>query len=157
MSDPMVAIILAGSMVAAGIAWATFTDVTSSAQTAGTVVPSDAIHPVKHLEGGIVDEIMVRNGDSVEAGDVLVRLDDAVHGSDLDQLEARRAFLGARALRLRAEINGQAESFESLTAGFPDLVRDQSEILEAARASFSDEQQILSDRLVQRELETTRC
>jgi len=148
------AISVAALFIAGSVAWAGVTSVTSAARTSGTVVPSGSIYAVKHLEGGIVRDILVRNGDHVDAGALLVRLDDAASGSDLDQLESRRVSLAAKALRLRAEIEGQDESFADFGDVNATLLFDQVRLLRAARQSYDDEQSILRDRLDQRRLET---
>jgi HlyD family secretion protein len=75
----------------------------------GTLAVSSNVKQVQHLDGGIVSEIKVREGDAVEAGDTLIRLDPviaraglAIIRADLDQNAARRA-------RLVAERDGAAE------------------------------------------------
>lgn len=148
------AISVAALFIVGSVAWAGVTSVTSAARTSGTVVPSGAIYAVKHLEGGIVRDVLVRNGDQVEAGDILVHLDGAASGADRDQLEARRVSLAAKALRLRAEIGGQDESFADFGAADSTFLLDQARLLRAARQSYDDEQSVLGDRLEQRRLET---
>lgn len=147
------AITVAALFIVGSVAWAGVTSVTSAARTSGTVVPSGSIYAVKHLEGGIVREVLVRNGDHVDAGALLVRLDDAASGSDLDQLESRRISLGAKALRLRAEIEGEEASFADFGDAGSTLLSDQARLLRAARQSYEDEQNVLRDRLEQRRLE----
>jgi adhesin transport system membrane fusion protein len=146
-------ILVAGLLVVGGVAWAGVTKVTSSARSSGTVVPSGAIYAVKHLEGGIVSDVLIQNGDHVEAGALLLRLDDAASGADLDQLESRRLSLMAKGLRLRAELDGAAESFEALGSTNPALISDQTRLLSAARQSYDDEKSILESRVEQRRLE----
>ena len=82
-----------------------------------------------------------------------MRLDGAASGADRDQLEARRVSLAAKALRLRAEIGGQDESFADFGAADSTLLLDQARLLRAARQSYDDEQSVLGDRLQQRRLE----
>ncbi len=147
-----VIVVVALFVVGAG-AWAGVTNVTSAAQSSGTVVPTGTIHTVKHLEGGIVREVLVRDGDHVAAGDLLVRLDDVASGADLDQLETRRLTLTAKSKRLRAELGGYPESFADLEDQEPTLIGDQKRLLGVARQSYDDEQNILVSRLAQRRLE----
>lgn len=146
-------ILIAAFFVVGAVAWATATNVTSAAQTSGTVVPMGTIYTVKHLEGGIVKDVLVRDGDHVAPGDLLVRLDDIASGADLDQLETRRLSLMAKSQRLRAEIGGYPESFAAIEEFDTVLVQDQRRLLNAARENFADEQNILHDRLEQRLLE----
>lgn len=140
-------------LVGGAIAWAYVTPVTTAARTPGTVAPSVSVRSVQHLEGGIVREILVQDGDLVAAGDLLVRLDSAASGADLEQLESRSIHLEAKSDRLRAEIDGREESFGSLEAGYPELAADQRRLLLAARTSYAAEQSVLADRLRHSELE----
>ncbi|MEP4380062.1 MAG: HlyD family type I secretion periplasmic adaptor subunit [Alphaproteobacteria bacterium] len=144
----VVALLLAGA-----VGWASVTPVTTAARTAGTIMPSGAIRSVQHLEGGIAQELLVRNGDAVAAGDILVRLDSAASGADLEQLESRYIHLRAKAMRLRAEINGGSEQFDSIAVDNLELAEDQRRLLESARQSYVAEQTVLRDRLRQSELE----
>lgn len=140
-------------LIAGAVGWASVTPVTTAARTAGTISPAGSIRGVQHLEGGIVREVLVRNGDAVAAGDVLVRLDAAASGADLEQLESRYLHLRAKEMRLRAEINGRSERFDSIAADNLELAEDQGRLLESARRSYAAEQSVLHDRLRQSELE----
>src|SRR5687768_11247553 len=58
---------------------------------------------IQHLDGGTVSEILVREGDEVEAGDILLRLDDTVVRAELDLLTQQLLTLLATEARMRAE------------------------------------------------------
>lgn len=64
---------------------------------------------VQHADGGVVGEIGARDGDVVEAGDILVRLDDTLLRADISALESQLFEIMARRGRLEAEITGAAE------------------------------------------------
>lgn len=98
--------------VLALLAWSGITPVKESAVTYGSVVPSSSIRPIQHLEGGIVAEILVKEGQLVEQGEVLLRLDPAQAKGELEQLKAREAGLELKAERLRAFAEGRAPEFE---------------------------------------------
>jgi len=146
-------IVVAAMFVAGAVAWAGVTNVTSAARTSGTIVPKGAIYAVQHLEGGIVRDVLVRDGDHVAPGDLLIRLDNVASGADLYQLGSRRMMLSAQSLRLRAEIEGHPESFAEFRNRDETLIADQLRLLSAARQSYDDEQSILRNRLEQRRLE----
>lgn len=91
-----------GVMVGGVGTWAVTTDVSGAIIAAGRLVVDSEVKKVQHLTGGIVGEIRVREGDRVERGDVLVRLDEtatranlAIVRKSLDQALARRARLAA--------------------------------------------------------------
>ena len=60
------AALVIGSMVLALIAWASVTEITEVAVASGEVLPDGSVKRIQHLEGGIVEEIRVREGDLVE-------------------------------------------------------------------------------------------
>jgi HlyD family secretion protein len=102
---------LAGLLVVFGSigAWAAMSSIRSAVVASGTVVVEGHSKRVQHRDGGIVAEIRVEDGDHVEAGDLLIRLDEtetraqlAIIESVLDEFEAKRA-------RLAAERDGETE------------------------------------------------
>lgn len=90
-----------------GLFWASRATIEEIARADGKVVPSGRARIVESLEGGLVREIMVAEGDEVVAGDILVRIDDTGSSADLGEFEAQRAALAARELRLDAEAAGK--------------------------------------------------
>jgi len=57
------------------IGWTSVTTLTETTKASGEVVPSGSVMAIQHLEGGIISQILVRDGDLVEKGDVLARFD----------------------------------------------------------------------------------
>src|SRR6266851_5721296 len=95
--------IVAVLLVVVGIGgWATLTDLASAVVAGGTMVVDSSSKKVQHPIGGIVAELLVHDGDSVKAGDVLVRLDAtqtravaAMVSKDLIEMLAQQARLEA--------------------------------------------------------------
>ncbi|MCH7551027.1 MAG: biotin/lipoyl-binding protein, partial [Proteobacteria bacterium] len=69
--------------------WAFFAELDEVAVAMGEVVPQGKIKVVQHLEGGIVEELFVVEGDAVKEGDPLLQLDLASTGSSLEELRVR--------------------------------------------------------------------
>jgi HlyD family secretion protein len=86
--------------------WAFAASLDSAAIAPGTVIVDSRRKTISHLEGGILQEILVSEGDRVKAGDVLFRLDDAFPRSTLEQLRSQKVGALAKLTRLRAEIDG---------------------------------------------------
>lgn len=84
--------------------WAFAASLDSAAIAPGTVIVDSRRKTISHLEGGILQEILVSEGDRVKAGDVLFRLDDAFARSTLEQLRSQKVGALAKLTRLRAEI-----------------------------------------------------
>jgi len=88
--------------------WAATTELSGAVATSGSVVVDSNVKKVQHLTGGIVGELLVREGDHVRAGDILMRLDEttlraglAIYAKGLDEMRARKARLASE--RDRAE------------------------------------------------------
>jgi len=92
--------------IGAAIAWSAWATLDEIARGEGKVIPSRQLQIIQNLEGGIVSEILVRDGEVVEAGQVLLRIDDTRFASTLR--ESRLEYLSqlAKAARLRAEADG---------------------------------------------------
>ena len=102
--------------------WAALAPIDSAAVAPGVVTVESSRKTIQHLEGGIISEILVREGDRVEQGSVLMRLDDTESRAQLEIV--RGQFLAKRAeeARLIAERNGD----ESVTFP-PDLLEMQDD------------------------------
>lgn len=136
--------------------WATLDEVTRGS---GKVIPSRHVQVVQNLEGGIVEAILVRDGEIVEAGQVLMRIDNVRSASDYREKKARQMATLAAAARLEAEIAGTGPVFsEELRKEAPELVRNEARLFESRRLHLESEMEILASQVQQRaqELEELR-
>lgn len=101
-----------GLLVAATLAWAALTHVPEVAIGVGDLAPMIAPAPVQHFEGGIVTEVLVHEGDVVEAGQPLLRMNDAAAQSELTQARLRLESLQLQAQRLTAAAEGNMMAME---------------------------------------------
>jgi HlyD family secretion protein len=127
-------------------AWAAMTSIRGAVIASGTIVVEGHSKQVQHRDGGIVAEILVADGDYVEAGDLLIRLDEtetraglAIVEALLDEFEAKRA-------RLRAERDGDGEMRFP-----PELVARQgdarvAELLQGQERLFTTQKAVLDGR-----------
>lgn len=138
--------------VGAGLAWAAATEVTETAVTRGQIMPAGSVHLVEHLEGGIVDEILVQDGQVITEAQPLMRLVSAQATAELESLQAREAGLASRAERLRAFVAERAPDFSKIE-DYPELVADQEAILELQEEARSSQQEVLLSRIDQRRIE----
>ncbi|OYU45497.1 MAG: secretion protein HlyD [Burkholderiales bacterium PBB4] len=90
------------------VLWAAYAPLDEGVPGPGIVAIDTKRKPIQHLSGGIVKEVLVREGEEVKAGQVLLRMDDAVSKSNFESV--RQRYLGLRAMqgRLEAENRGQA-------------------------------------------------
>ena len=87
--------------VAMLIIWAALAWIDEVVRGEGKVVPSRQVQIVQSLDGGVVEEILVRPGQSVEEGEVLLRIDPTRYSSSLGESQADLLSLSAKAARLR--------------------------------------------------------
>ena len=90
-------------------AWAALTSIQGAIIANGTIAVESHSKKIQHREGGIVAEIAVKNGDQVNAGDLLVRLDDTEIKASLAIINSSLDELYARAARLKALRDGKTE------------------------------------------------
>ncbi len=132
--------------------WATLDEVTRGD---GKVIPSSEIQMVQHQEGGIVQEFMVKEGDDVKAGQILMRLSDVGATSDLGSNQKRYLGLKAKAERLQAEAEGAVapEFSEEVIKGVPGSVTEELNAFKANQANVQSQTQVLEQQIAQREQE----
>ena len=106
MSAPQRLIVTAAIGIAVLFVWAAFAQVDQITRGTGKVIPSSKAQLVQPAEASVVAEILVRSGQSVKKGDLLVRLDDSQSASQLGELETENERLSARAQRLDSEASG---------------------------------------------------
>lgn len=147
----LAALVLGGLGV--GMALAT---ISGAVVASGTVVVETNVKQVQHREGGIVREIYVRNGDHVEAGQQLVRLDDTVTKANLAVVSTQLLDLYAQEARLLAERDG-AETITfstraSAIGGREEIKLTQEgqiNLLNARRASLGGRKDQLAEQITQ--------
>lgn len=87
--------------------WATMTEISGAVIAQGAVDVDSHVKSVKTLDGGVVGELRVHDGDMVKAGEVLIRLDDTLTRANLAIIEKSLDELIARKVRLEAERDGK--------------------------------------------------
>ena len=124
--------------VAIFLVWAGFASVDQIVRGPGEIVSSSKPQIIQNLEGGILAELNVSEGDEVAPGQVLGRLYGTSYKAQVDDLRAQIASLEIRQLRLEAEMNG-LDSFEVTDEQaqlVPDIVQSESELLKARMSDF---------------------
>src|SRR5450631_605735 len=112
--------------------WAATTEISGALIAPGTIVVESNVKKVQHPTGGVVGQLLVRDGDRVKAGDLLVRLDDTIMRANLAIVTKALTELNARKARLEAERDG-AE-----TVKFPDDLMQQTDVPEIAQVLMGE-------------------
>lgn len=139
---------LVAAIIACAIGWAAVTKVAQVARAPGEIIPNGHTQPIQHLEGGIVREAVVREGDLVEAGQVLVRLDHTGVMAELEQVRTRESSLRLQAERLRAFAEGRIAALEDATEQA--LSADQAAILRSQEKARLSQRAVLERQLAGR-------
>jgi HlyD family type I secretion membrane fusion protein len=121
--------------------WSFQAPLAGAAIAPGVISPEGDRRTVEHLEGGIVREILVKEGDVVEAGQVLLTLEDIPARARFDEIGSRYVHLLAKAARLEAELRNSDQIDE--IEGFTDHVEYQ--------AAISNQRELLARRLTTRQ------
>ena len=94
------------AMVATFGVWAYFSSIDEIVRGQGKAIPVSHTQVIQNLEGGIVESILVREGQSVKKGELLMVLDSTTAGGSLAQSVAESSSLLAEEIRLAAEVAG---------------------------------------------------
>lgn len=142
------------AFVGAGGGWAVTAQLSGAVVASGVVAPEGERRTIQHLEGGIVDRILVKEGDRVAEGQPLLVLRKVFAEAEADRLRTRLDHLVAIEARLRAERVGSGTmdlSFLGDTGegGLPELVQQQLEHLASRRESDENQKAILREQIAQ--------
>ena len=139
-------------VVIALIVWAYFAPLEEVTRGEGRIIPSSQLQVVQSLDGGIVQSIEVREGERVEKGQLLMRLDQTRSLSDIRERQARILNLRAETTRLRAQIDMQPPQFdEDLKRDTPQLIADQQALYQGNISELRDQQAALEEQIIQRQ------
>lgn len=134
--------------------WANFAEVDEVTRGDGKAIPSSRVQKIQNLEGGIVSELFVHEGQVVEAGTPLLRLDDTRFASNVGETEADRLSLAMRVERLSAEVEGRELAIpEDIAAKAPGLAQSERALFLSRQQQLQDEIAGLQEQLTQRRQE----
>ena len=140
------------------VLWASVAKVDQVTRGEGRVVPSQQVQIVQSVDGGVVNEILVREGQVVEADQVLMRVDPTRFAANLGETRVSQMALEARAERLRALIQGRGfNPAVELEREAPAIVAQERSLFESRRAEISAQISITQSQLLQRRQELTEA
>ncbi len=136
------------------ITWASLGRIDEVVRGQGKVVPSRQIQVVQSLDGGIVEEILTRPGETVQQGQVLLRIDPTRYSASLGENKAESLSLQAKAARLEALATGQPfHVSDELVKAAPDAVGMERRVWESRTQELNTTVSIARDQLGQRQQE----
>lgn len=128
-----------GAVFVVFLLWASFAWVDEIVRAPGTVVSSSRPQIIQNLEGGILAELSVAEGDTVEPGQVLGRLQGTQYQTAVDDFSDQIAALEIRKLRIEAEMRGESRFMipKDLAERVPEIVGSEATLLKARAEDFS--------------------
>lgn len=131
-------LLLLAAIMGAGWYWAANAVVDEVTLGQGRVIPSSREQVIQSLEGGIVSELTVKEGDVVDRDQVLLRLDDTRFGTSYRESAAKAIALRASNARLRAESDGGSPVFPPDVQARSDLVRNEMDLFQSRRRALEE-------------------
>lgn len=145
---------LVALFILVALVWAHFAVLDEVTTGEGKAIPSSKVQTIQNLEGGIVAEIFVREGQVVDKGDMLLRLDDTRFVSNMGESEADRLALVARVERLSAEAEDRPLKLpEEIVKAAPGLAADEGALYRSRQQGVASEVNILQEQLRQKSQE----
>ncbi|WP_165392269.1 HlyD family type I secretion periplasmic adaptor subunit [Pseudomonas tructae] len=134
--------------------WANFAIIDEVTRGEGKAIPSSKLQKIQNLEGGIVAQIYAKEGEIVEIGDPLLRLDDTRFVSNVGETEADRLAMALRVERLSAEVEDRPLKIdEEIRKAAPSQAANEEALYKSRRQQLQDEIGGLQEQLVQRQQE----
>jgi adhesin transport system membrane fusion protein len=152
-----VALWLMAAVLAAGLLWAGFSRVEEITKGVAHIVPSSREQVIQSLEGGLVQEILVREGDVVAQGQPLLRIDPTKADASFREGRSKKIALRAMAARLAAESRGTPLVFPREVADDRAIVDNETQTFRARRRAVEESTATLerSKALLAREIAMT--
>jgi adhesin transport system membrane fusion protein len=146
------------AVVAALLVWAALAHVDEVTRGDGRVIPSRQLQVVQSFDGGIVSEILVREGQTVEAGQVLLRIDETRATSGVRESAAQGVALRARAARLRALAEGTAFTPpKGANADEKRVIEDERRLHASRLSEMQTQLSVVRQQIVQRQNEAAEA
>ena len=139
----------------AAIVWAYFVSLDQVSRAPGKVIPAGRIQVLQSNDGGVISDILVEEGEVVQEGQVLVRLEQIRIRASVDEARGKVASLKSSMARINAELFDRPLQFSEDVKAYPDFVANQTMLYEKRRKALRDQIKSLENMLslMQQELQ----
>lgn len=139
-------------------AWAYFAEVDQITRAPGSVIASARSQIIQSLDGGVIEDLLVKEGDTVQRDQVLVKLEHTRQESGFLETRAKVVALASTVARLQAEVLGREPKFPPEIAHYPEYRENQLLLLQKRKAAINEEIHSLEamKQLAKKELDMTR-
>lgn len=136
------------ALIIAFVIWASTARIEEMTRGQGSVVPSKEIQVIQSLEGGVLEEILVRQGELVEKEQILLRISDVIFASEERGTEAQFLSLSAKKARLEAEASSQNFTMpEDITEKAPQIASNEMALYASRQLELQNSYDILDERI----------
>lgn len=140
------------------LVWANYANIDELTRGQGRVIPSKKVQIVQNLEGGIISDILVDEGEAVEKGQVLIKIDDTKFASSYEENYLRILELKAKMIRLDAESEGREFFVDTqIYKKMPSLISQEKSLYESNKRQLTQQINILKEQVKQRRQEYTEA
>lgn len=123
--------------------WAGVTEIDQVKRAQGQVIASDRTQVIQAVDGGVLRELFVQEGQEVKAGQLLASFEKTRVRAALDDTQGKVMALRITLARLRAEVYGQALSFDPEMRAYPSLIENQINLFNRRKTAFTEDIQAL--------------
>ncbi len=142
---------IVGFLIVAFMAWAALTTLEEVTRGDGRIIPSSKMQVIQSAEPGVVRDILVREGQRVEKGAILARLDNTLTSSGLGELSSRANALEASVARLRIEYERGFDAVYACPAevakAAPNACANEQNLRTARRLTLQSQLRVLTERI----------
>lgn len=125
--------------IAAATAWSAWAELDQVSRAPGQVIPSGRLQVLQSTDGGTISQILVREGDTVKRGQLLVKLDEVRIKAVVEEAQAKVASLRISMARINAELFGRPLAFPPESQAYPEFVENQRLLYQKRRQALDDQ------------------
>jgi adhesin transport system membrane fusion protein len=127
--------------------WAAFSKIDQTTRAFGQVITSAKSQVIQSFDGGVLEELLVKEGDTVEKDQILARLDRTRMLTTYLETKAKAAALSTAVSRLRTEVYGQPLKFDVITNDHPEFQANQKILLKKRQQALNEELESIKEQL----------
>ena len=129
------------------VGWSFWAELDQVSRAQGTVIPAGRVQVIQTADGGQITRILVREGDHVKKGQLLVELDKVKLTASVGEAQGKVASLKSSMVRINAELFDRPLVFPADVQGFPDFIINQTELYRKRRQALEDQLSSLRQQL----------
>lgn len=126
------------ALIVSLIIWSYFAELVEVTNGSGKVVPTSREQVIQSLEGGIISELYVKEGDKVEKNQILAQLDHTKNEANVEESATRYRAAIAKIARLESEVNQSDLVFPEELQDFPHLIKAEKHLYEARQEGLEE-------------------